>query len=309
MEVSKIVKVIGQMNVDIVYQNVNRFPKLGEEVFASDMKISLGGGPMVVPIQLDRLGVDVRLGTYIGNDYQSRISTDLLNAIHFDKIEVLATTKKHPVVVTSVISTPAERSFVCYNEGANELDAGAQAVFDFYKDASVCFCPQDVKVAKQLKSLGKVLVYDTGWHDDLSIASIKDYLEVVDYFTPNEKEAEKLCGTDDFIACLDILKQFTKTPIIKLGVNGCLVKIDNQYIHVPKAADFKTIDPTGAGDNFLTGLIYGIINDEKLIDCVKYGNILGGLSTEVLGCYRSDINVSMLEKYYAVFPACEVVTS
>lgn len=43
MEMSKIVAVIGQMNVDLIYKDINRFPNEGEEVFATDFKIELGG--------------------------------------------------------------------------------------------------------------------------------------------------------------------------------------------------------------------------------------------------------------------------
>ena len=87
MEMSKIVAVIGQMNVDLIYKDINRFPNEGEEVFATDFKIELGGGPMVIPIMLSRLGIPVKLGTYFGDDFQSRIASDLLNDIRFHYVE------------------------------------------------------------------------------------------------------------------------------------------------------------------------------------------------------------------------------
>jgi len=302
MEIKGSVNVIGQMNVDFIYKDINRMPAVGEEIFADDFKIQLGGGPMVIPIQLSKLGIPSKLGTYLGDDYQSRIAGDLINGIDFRNIEILETTKIHPVVMTSVLTTKEERSFVCYNQGANELDVGSDQIYNFYKDSSICFCPQDINVARKLKSEGKILVYDVGWHDDLSLRSISHYLDVVDYFTPNEKECEKLTGTSDIFRCLDILEEFVKFPIMKLGARGCVCKISGEYIHVPVAMNVKTVDPTGAGDNFLTGLIYGLYHDRDILDCLKYANILGGLSTEVLGCYRDDISADILENFYSNYP-------
>ena len=307
MEMSKIVAVIGQMNVDLIYKDINRFPNEGEEVFATDFKIELGGGPMVIPIMLSRLGIPVKLGTYFGDDFQSRIASDLLNDIRFHYVETLKTRKKHPVVVTCVITTEAERSFVCYNEGADELDCGPESIYEFYKSSSICFCPQDLSVARKLKDEGKILVFDVGWTDDLSFQKIGEHLRVCDYFTPNEKEAEKLTGTHDPLVMLDRLEAYTKTPIVNLGRRGCIVKLDSKYIHVP-GLKFNTIDPTGAGDNFLTGLIYGLYHELPLVDCIRYGNIMGGLCTEVLGCFRWDLNPQMIEAYWNQCPEAQEIT-
>ncbi len=305
---NKVVGVIGQMNVDVIYRDINRMPNKGEEVFASDFKIALGGGPMVIPIQLNLLGVKNKLGTYLGNDFQSRISGDLLNEINYHNVTVLNTLKKHPVVVTSVLTSIEERSFVCYNEGANEIEAGADQVYEFYKECSVIFCPQDPVVAKRLKDEGKTVVFDVGWKDDLSLEGIKEYLEICDYFTPNEKEIEKIMGSNDYLECLDRLSEYLKFPIIKLGSRGCICKHNNEYIYVP-SMQFNTIDPTGAGDNFLTGLIYGLILNADPIECLKYGNVFGGLSTEVLGCFRFDLSEELINKYYYNYPEIEKYTT
>ena len=71
---------------------------------------------------------------------------------------------------------------------------------------------------------------------------------------------------------------------------------------------FNTIDPTGAGDNFLTGLIYGLYHELPLVDCIRYGNIMGGLCTEVLGCFRWDLNPQMIEAYWNQCPEAQEIT-
>lgn len=302
MEINRSVNVIGQMNIDILYLDINRFPKYGEEVFADNFKIALGGGPMVIPIMLSQLGIPTQLGTYLSDDYQSRIASDLLNEKKYRNVALLPTEKKHPVVVTSVITEKEERTFICYNEGANELDLDVDVVYNFYADSSICFCPQDLKIAEQLKKEGKILVFDVGWTDDLSLEKVSEHLKIVDYFTPNEKEAEKITGTSDVKKSLDILAEYLDYPMIKLANEGCAIKLEGEYYLIPALEGVNTIDPTGAGDNFLTGLIYGIYNEYEFVDSIKIGNILGGLSTEVLGCYRDDISEELIMDKLNTFP-------
>ena len=62
--------VIGQMNIDFIFQGVETLPEPGEEVLASNFKICLGGGPMVIPYHLSRLGVPTRFGTFMGDDFE-----------------------------------------------------------------------------------------------------------------------------------------------------------------------------------------------------------------------------------------------
>ena len=62
----------GIANVDIIFGNAHRMPKLGEEVYSESCSKQLGGGAVATLIQLYRLGVPVKLATYIGEGPLSR---------------------------------------------------------------------------------------------------------------------------------------------------------------------------------------------------------------------------------------------
>jgi sugar/nucleoside kinase (ribokinase family) len=76
---------------------------------------------------------------------------------------------------------------------------------------------------------------------------------------------------------------------------------------VPALSHFESIDPTGAGDNFLAGLIFGLHEGLTFIDSLKMGNIVGGLATEVIGCYRSDLTREMVLSLFNQYPEVDVV--
>jgi hypothetical protein len=54
-------------------------------------------------------------------------------------------------------------------------------------------------------------------------------------------------------------------------------------------------------------LIFGLHEGLTFIDSLKMGNIVGGLATEVIGCYRSDLSRDMVLSLFADYPEVDVV--
>lgn len=301
--------VIGQMNIDVIFHEVAALPQPGEEVFAQDFKICLGGGPMVIPYHLAKLGVPARFGTFMGDDLESRIARDLLESINYAGVEVLPHPTTRPIVVTSVLSTATERSFICYNQNADESDLDVELLSNFFKGSKAAYFPKNMKVAQALFADGCKLLLDVSWDPNLELSELTEKLKLVTFFTPNDKEAKHLCGEEDLLRCLDLMSQYVQTPIIKLGRNGALVKVKDEYYRIPGLSGLNVIDPTGAGDNFLAGLIYGMYLELGIIDSIKIANILGGLATEVLGCYRSDLTRGQVIDLFESYNDVDVVVS
>ena len=47
--------------------------------------------------------------------------------------------------------------------------------------------------------------------------------------------------------------------------------------------EVDAVDTTGAGDCFNAGFLYGWLNNEPVENCLRIGNVCGGLSTEEFG--------------------------
>lgn len=297
-----LVSVFGQMNVDMIFGKFHELPELGEEAFSKSFDLQLGGGPMVAPIVLSRLGYDAKLGTFLSQDNLSFLSKKMLEDVGFQNYTNFYNGSGHPVVATSVLSFERDRSFICYNEEIRESLLEDEVVYRFLKDSKVAFAPQGkVDVLKKLKENGVTIIFDTGWHNDLHIDMFEETLKYVDVFTPNDKEAMKMTGTSHVEDAVKALATYVKHPIVSIGEKGCLTYLNDEIRYVSMPKDFHVVDTTGAGDNFLTGIIYGLLKDVSIIECMEYGNIFGGLSTEALGCYKADITlekVSALKKLY-----------
>ncbi|GKX27953.1 sugar kinase [Vallitalea longa] len=290
---------VSQFNLDMIFSGSPRIPDYGEEVFADDFEIQLGGGPMVPAIILNRFGVKSRFGTFLSNnemDITSNISKQLLDKLSMN-YKNLYREDDNPVVVTSVSTFPEDRCFTCYNPRLHENYLSNEEVYDFYKEAKLCFVFEGYdKIFKKLKSEGASIVYDLGWHDDLDVKNLSHILEYTDVFTPNDKEAMKMTHTNNVQESLKILSKYVKHPIVKVGGDGCLTMIDNNIIHIKMPMKFDAVDTTGAGDNFLAGVMYGLYNGYDILECMKWGNALGGYSTTAVGCYGANITYDIASK-------------
>lgn len=83
---------------------------------------------------------------------------------------------------------------------------------------------------------------------------------------------------------LDELRKRIELIVVTRGGDGSTIySRDGAEINVPSAKIKGVADPTGAGDAFRSGLIYGLLRDRSLEECAKLGNICGAYAVEAMG--------------------------
>ena len=116
----------------------------------------------------------------------------------------------------------------------------------------------------------------------------KEFFNNIDFFTPNETEAEfytgiKITSEKEAKEAADkLLNLGIKKIIITLGEKGLFYSDGKEEIYL-KASSVKAIDTTGAGDAFNGGLAYGISEAKSIKECLELANKVAGLSTTKLG--------------------------
>jgi len=290
-----------QLSLDFIFAGMTSLPNQGEEVMADAFDIQLGGGTLAYPIVLARLGIPVRVLVKTSKSNHCRFAMELLEQYPIKEIIPIETRDYDPVMSTAVISTDADRSFISKNnDRALVFDEGL--IENYYKESKVVFATKEQEhLIHQFKKNGSSIVFDIGWSEDLKLDDYKSLLSVVDYFTPNDKEALKMTGAKTVEESLHILAKYVRYPVVSCGKDGCKTIIKGKILHIPVPKQIEAIDMTGAGDNFMAGLIYGIYMDMDPINCIRFGNCTGALSTTGLGCYGRDYRleeVLELMKFY-----------
>ena len=299
---------MGKICIDLIYSEVERVPKMGEEVFSKGFTITLGGGPPATLVGLHRLGVPVQLGTFLGKGQFSMLAQKQLDGYGVNYLNLYQGEEPEPLIITSVISSGTDRSFVSYqpehpDKGETERFYATEGqVYDLYKGCRIAYITLGYEdVWKRRKKEGSILVMDAAWEDDMHIDWYKDIFPYIDYFTPNEKEAPKLTGTKTPEEALDVLAEYIPNPIVKLSKDGCIIKEEGKTVHINAAPQFESVDATGAGDAFLAGLMYGIYKGYSTKESVILGNITGGNCVTQIGCLTADMDETGLLKYYSTF--------
>lgn len=287
---------VGISNCDILYSGMPRIPKEGEEVFSNGLAIKMGGGVPAAMITLSRLGIPVKLGTFLGED---TFSTVVKKELYKNLIKYVNLYSQNgmPVTVTSAMITSNERTFVSYRDKLIINDKVQETTYELCKGAKLIEMNLGfIDVYKKLKNDSTIMVLDTGWDDDLSLEKYVDYIELADYYTPSCKEALKITGTNRPEDAIRVLRNYFKTPIIKIDKDGCMVMIDGEISIIPPMPNIKAIDSTGAGDAFMAGLLYGLFYDYDIGTSVLFGNITGGTCVKGIGCLECYVNEEELLK-------------
>lgn len=290
---------IGLINVDLLYSGLKRIPKLGEEVYSERFSMELGGGVVATLINLSRLGIKSEIITLLGNDTFSEFAKKTIKTFAVDICNLYTGSIKIPITLTSVMTLENDRSFISYcdNEAVKIFVLNQDEIYSRLKNCKiVCMSYGLLEVYKKLKENGVILILDTGWEDNLNLEMYHEYLQVADYYVPNRKEALKITGKNTVTEAADVLQRYFTNVIIKLDKEGCLLKNEHGCQLIEPIYTEKLVDATGAGDAFLSGLIYGICHDYPIEECIVFGNIAGGTCVTGIGALSSFITeAKMLE--------------
>ena len=82
-----------------------------------------------------------------------------------------------------------------------------------------------------------------------------DFLKLADYYTVNDYEAKLIC--DRTGKTLAELAQLVEALIVTLGSEGSHIYTGGHRIDIPSVKPEAVLDPTGCGDAYRSGLLYG----------------------------------------------------
>ena len=123
----------------------------------------------------------------------------------------------------------------------------------------------------------------------------------VDYFVPNETEAETIAGMPvrtvaDAKRCAQhFVDRGLRRVIVTLGENGALLaSVDD--VHAIPAFRMGTKDTTGAGDAFIGSFAVFLAEGMAEVDAIARANMYAALSTTSVGAQKSFVSRARLEE-------------
>lgn len=272
----------GNYFCDLIFTGFPSFPALGTEVYAQTLNITPGGVLNTV-VALRRLGVNVGWLGNAGTDLFSRFIIDTIEKEGIDTSLITRIDAPFQRVTVSV-SYPHDRAFISYVDPA---PTSVQMVLNSLNDlhfrhlhfTGFQLDPQTLDLIDIVHARGATISMDCQARPiTLETAGVRAIISKLDMFMPNALEAMQITERDSVNAAAEVLRPLVPLLLIKDGANGASVWQGDQHWHDP-ALNVIPVDTTGAGDVFNAGFLTAHLRGYEISECLRWGNICGGLST------------------------------
>lgn len=294
MPVNKVYDVVvaGELNVDIIFNQISQFPVMGKEVIADQMTLTLGSSSAIFASNLSVLGSRVAFAGTIAHDQFGELILETFRSkgVNTDHIGV---TTKRSTGATIALSFGEDRAMVTY-PGAMTLfsleDIPEQLLQQSrHLHVSSIFLStglrKDVhKLFRQAKALGLTTSLDPQWDpEERWDINFEALLPDVDVFIPNESELKAMTGTQDTAEAVSRIRPNTNVLIVKSGRDGAFLYTGREAIHQPAFLNQEVVDSIGAGDSFGAGFIHQFVQGRSLKQCLEFGALTGAINTTRAG--------------------------
>lgn len=289
---SKKILVVGELNIDLILNDIKGFPEIGSEKLAGNMDFTLGSSSAILASNISALGVSTSFCGLLGDDNFGAFILKELQSKNVDT-RFISMSKNNKTGITVVMNYDQDRANVTYCGAMNELSIehipwDKITEFDHLHFSNYFLQPgiqpNIVELFKKSKEAGLTTSLDLqvdpedSWNFDY-----KKCLPYVDVFLPNENELLKLSGKLDIQDAIEYILDYCNVLALKLGDKGARVITKSENITKAPYINKSYRDAIGAGDSFNAGFIKKYLEGASLEECLDYASLTGSLSTTASG--------------------------
>jgi len=289
------ISVLGIFVADISFSGP-KIPVVGETILGNNYNIGPGGKGCNQAIAIARLGGKVNFISKIGKDDYGQLAINTLNQNNIDTSAIIKSSDHQTGVAGIMVDKKTGKNAINVITGAPStltIDEVNKNI-DKIKNSKIFLTQLEIPKNVTLHSLKIAKENDVLTILNPAPASeiSKEFFNYIDYFTPNETEAEFYTGIkitnkkEAKEASIELLNLGLKKVIITLGDKGLFYSDGKEEIHL-KATSVKAIDTTGAGDAFNGGLAFALSKNKSIKYALNLAKQIAGLSTTKLGAGNS----------------------
>ena len=284
--------VVGELNVDLILNNIDTFPKIGSEILAGEMALTLGSSSAIFASNISTLGVRTAFIGKIGKDSFGELVIDSLKKKNVDT-SLIQNSKTRQTGATIVLNFGNDRAMVTHPGAMEELQVSDIKAEDLmsakHMHVSSIFLQPGIKkdiilLFQRAKNLGLTTSLDVQWDpEEKWDVDFKTLLPLVDVFLPNNNEIMAITGKGSVQESLNVLGPFANVIAVKLGKEGSMGYRQDETTVVKPYLNNEVVDAIGAGDSFNAGFLSAFLQKMRLKNCLERGNIMGAINTTGIG--------------------------
>ncbi|RNA67890.1 aminoimidazole riboside kinase [Alteribacter keqinensis] len=271
---------------------------------------SPGGAPANVAVGAARLGAKSTFLGKVGDDVLGRFLEETLKGYNVNTDHLSFSQDVRTGVVFVTLGEGGERSFEFYIDPSadrflkeDEIDSSLFDEHNLVHFGSISLISEPsrsatIKAVDLAREKEAIVSYDPNlrlglWEDEETAReAIISMLDKADVVKISEEELEFITGESDIDEGVKALSQYEiPLVLVTLGGEGSYVFTCGEKLHVP-AMKVDAVDTTGAGDAFVSGMLYQLHNSakpireltaEEVAEMAGFASVSGGLAASTKG--------------------------
>jgi adenosine kinase len=241
-----------------------------------EMRREFGGTAGNIAYNLNLLGGSPRIMATVGEDFAS----------YTNWLREVGISDKH---IRRVPDTFTAQAFITTDRDDNQITAFHPGAMNFSHQNKVSDSKQVTlgiiapdgrdgmfQHADEFKKLGIPFMFDPGQGLPMfDSAELHHFIELADYMALNDYEAQLL--QDKTGLSLDSLANQVRALIVTMGAQGSHIYTHGKRLEIPCVKAEQVIDPTGCGDAYRSGLLYGIAHDWDWKAAGQLASVMGSI--------------------------------
>lgn len=276
----------------------DKIHKLSVAFFVPEMRREFGGTAGNIAYNLQLLEGEPLIMATVGDDfapYQAWLAKNNLSSQH---IKTVSNTFTAQAFITTDTD---DNQITAFHPGAM-MEAHQNSVKDANNIQLAIIAPDGrdgmFQHAKECHEAGIPFMFDPG--QGLPMFNGEEllyFIEMADYLAVNDYESQVI--QDKTGLTLEQLAGKVKALIVTLGGEGSHIYADGQRHEIPCVKADKLVDPTGCGDAYRAGLLYGIVRGWDWKTCGRLASTMGAIKIASRGGQNHQPTSDEIENIYS----------
>lgn len=276
----------------------DKIHKLSVAFFVPEMRREFGGTAGNIAYNLQLLEGEPLIMATVGDDfspYQVWLEKNNLSSTH---IKTVANTFTAQAFITTDTD---DNQITAFHPGAM-LESHQNSVKDAKNIQLAIIAPDGrdgmFQHAKECFDAGIPFMFDPGQGLPMfNGEELLHFIEMADYLAVNDYESQVI--QDKTGLTLEQLANKVKALIVTLGGEGSHIYADGQRHEIPCVRADKVVDPTGCGDAYRAGLLYGIVRGWDWKTCGRLASTMGAIKIASRGGQNHQPTRDEIENIYS----------